>query len=90
MNITEFAALKVGDKIDNPMSQSAGTIVETTESGVRVVWGERHGHETRFFYSAQSTAWTHWTRPETPREDAAMDDMRNPDTARAMRNEEQK
>ncbi len=54
MNIKEFAALKVGDKISNPATgpvepKGQGEIVEATDSGVRVVWGPRHDRETKFF-----------------------------------------
>lgn len=64
MNLQEFSKLKVGDRIDN-LSQGnddTGEVVEMTPSGVRVVWGPRHEHETRFFYSVQSTAWMQWTK----------------------------
>lgn len=66
MNITEFAALKVGDKVQNLAlgGSGAGEVVETTESGVRVVWGARHDRETRFFYSGVGTAWFHWSKVE--------------------------
>lgn len=66
MNIQEFAALKVGDQISNPMAQqrSIGTITETTASGVRLRWGDDPG-TTQFFYSVQTTAWTHWERVPT-------------------------
>lgn len=65
MNMQEFAALKVGDKIENPMSPgSTAEVVETTDTGVRIVWGARHPHETRFYYSANSTAWMHWNKVE--------------------------
>jgi hypothetical protein len=69
MNIKEFAALKVGDKIDNPMNPgSTAEVVEATDSGIRIVWGRRHDNETRFFYSVNSTAWMHWTvhEPDLP------------------------
>jgi hypothetical protein len=64
MNLKEFGALKVGDKIENPSldKTSTGEIVECTSSGVRVVWGNRHGHETRFFYSVVGTAWMNWSK----------------------------
>jgi hypothetical protein len=64
MNIKEFSALKEGDKIENPShgGMSQGEIVETTPSGVRVVWGDRHEREHSFFYSVVGTAWTHWNK----------------------------
>lgn len=63
MNLQEFAALKPGDKIENPSTGGVGTgeITETTSSGVRVVWGNRHPRETPFFYSAVGTSWMNWT-----------------------------
>ena len=66
MNIKEFGALKVGDKIENHADGglSRGEIVETTSSGVRVVWGPRHEHETKFFYSVVGTSWMQWSRAE--------------------------
>lgn len=61
MNLQEFAKLKPGHKIENPSTGSKGEIVEATDSGVRVVWGERNEHEHRFFYSVVGTAWMNWT-----------------------------
>jgi hypothetical protein len=65
MNIKEFAALKVGDKIENHAAGGVGhtgEVVETTPSGVRVVWGPHNAHETRFFYSVVGTAWMNWNK----------------------------
>lgn len=63
MNIKEFGALKVGDKISNHAigSYNSGEIVECTSSGVRVVWGPRHDRETKFFYSVIGTSWMQWS-----------------------------
>lgn len=61
MNLQEFAALKVGDKIMNPMNGSTGEVSKVSPSGVYVVWGARHADERPFFYPAQSTAWMNWT-----------------------------
>ena len=63
MNIQEFAALKVGDKIDNHLSSSRGTVVEVNERGVRVRWGTVGG-VVSFFYSVQGTIWFHWRKVE--------------------------
>lgn len=60
MTLKEFAALKPGSKIENPSTGSNGEVVEATDSGVRVVWGDRHAHETRFFYSVVGTTWMNW------------------------------
>lgn len=67
MNIKEFAALKPGDKIENPSTGGVGTgeVVEATDSGVRVVWGTRHQRETRFFYSVVGTSWMNWVKVES-------------------------
>ena len=65
MNVQEFSALKEGDKVRNYANGDGGgtgEVVETTDSGVRVVWGNRHDRETRFFYSVAGTAWFQWTR----------------------------
>jgi hypothetical protein len=61
MNLQEFAALKVGDPIENAMTRNHGEVVQTNDSGVRVVWGPRNPHETQFFYSVTGTAWMHWS-----------------------------
>lgn len=65
MNLTEFAALKPGDVIDNPMTQSSGTVTEATKDGVRVRWGNgTPGHDVTFLYTTLMQAWTHWQLPE--------------------------
>lgn len=81
MNMREFAALKVGDKISNQFSGSHGEVVETTDSGVRVCWGwnNRPTPQTAptFAYTVQSTAWMHWSKPESnvsPELDKAISD----------------
>jgi hypothetical protein len=62
VNIKEFAALKAGDYVTNGINAgSRGEVVETSDSGVRVIWGPRHTRETMFFYSVNSTAWMHWS-----------------------------
>lgn len=60
MNLQEFAALKEGDKIENPATNSAGEVVEVAPEGVRVVWGPRGDSERKFFYSSLTTAWMNW------------------------------
>lgn len=66
MNLEQFSALKLGDKITNPMNDGdvRGEVVEKLKSGVYVVWGERRVRETRFYYSVVSTAWMCWAKPE--------------------------
>lgn len=63
MNIKEFAALKVGDKIEHLGNGGGqGEVVETTSNGVQIVWGVRHDRETKFFYSVVGTAWMQWNK----------------------------
>lgn len=63
MNLTEFAALKEGDTVDNPFAHSRGTVVEVTKDGVRVRWGDIIEGPT-FKYTPLMQAWTHWQLPE--------------------------
>lgn len=79
MNVQEFAALAVGDKVECPATSSGvGEIVEATDSGVRVVWGPRHSHETRFFYGVVGTAWFQWSRVENEQSSDPGIDSGNP------------
>jgi len=76
MNATEFAALKAGDKIENPMAGSFGEVVDRTDMGVNVRWANtRAATENPMalttqasvrFYSFQTTAWMHWNLAATP------------------------
>jgi hypothetical protein len=59
MNIKEFAALKVGDRIANPMAGTAGTVTDTDEGGITVRWDGTDNSLTRY-YGAVTTAWMHW------------------------------
>jgi hypothetical protein len=63
MNVQEFAVLKAGDKIENPMSHSRGEVVEANAKGVAVRWFGvgMAGAGTIRHYSAQSTIWFHWS-----------------------------
>lgn len=65
MNVQQFAALKVGDKIANDMSSSMGEVTEVTDAGVRVRWSQGDGTASgrapvTFAYPVNSTAWWHW------------------------------
>ena len=65
MNIKEFAALRVGDKIENHVhtsNTSVGEVVQTTTSGVWIIWGPRHEREHKFFYGVVGTAWMNWSK----------------------------
>jgi hypothetical protein len=65
MNIREFAALKVGDKVElRAHGYALGTVSGVTPAGVRVVWGARGPQETPFFYSVNSTSWMQWEKVE--------------------------
>lgn len=62
MNLQQFSALKVGDKIETSMmgfgDPHRGTVSSVSDSGVRVRWGTS---TMEFFYSVNSTAWMHWS-----------------------------
>lgn len=66
MNLQEFAALCVGDKVENHSLSGSGTgeVVQVTEKGVRVVWGPRNDRETQFFYAVMGTQWFNWSKVE--------------------------
>lgn len=73
MNIKEFAALKVGDTIENPFAHSQGEVVSTDASGVRVQWTNAGKvtdpqvplvHTPTWHYGVNSTAWMHWSKAE--------------------------
>lgn len=64
MNLNEFAALKVGDLIDNPMTGSHGAVAEVTAQGVRVQWGSAGGSFNGFLYTVSSTAWMNWSKAD--------------------------
>lgn len=79
MNLQEFAALKVGDHIENVFSGGKGEVMAVTNSGVRVRWPPSHAE---FEYLAMSTAWMHWSKVPSavsPELDAAIEDeLQNP------------
>lgn len=64
MNLKEFAALKKGDKIENPMSQSAGEVADVTPLGVKLRWNGGDPSAITFTYTVNSTAWFHWSKVE--------------------------
>jgi hypothetical protein len=63
MTIDEFRALKVGDQISNPMSDSLGTISEIVRnrSGVHV-YVQWSGSPKTIHFSEHMTAWMHWSK----------------------------
>lgn len=63
MNISEFSALKIGDKIENVHTQSTGEVTGTSDSGVHVRWGPISS-AMPFFYSVVGTSWFHWSKVE--------------------------
>lgn len=68
MNIKQFAELKVGDAIYNPMSQSRGAVTKVEPMGVNVRWGDgTPGRDVSYYYTVQGTAWFHWERAEDER-----------------------
>ena len=67
MNIKEFAALKAGDRIENPMAGTAGIVTEIDGPGVTVRWegiGSAPATMARY-YSVVTTAWMHWVKAES-------------------------
>lgn len=69
MNVQEFAALKVGDKVTNDMSSSTGEVTEVNQNGVRVCWLQEGASApardaVSFAYPVNSTAWFHWRKVE--------------------------
>ncbi len=62
MTLTEFAALKVGDAIENIFSGSRGEVTTVTEGGVRVRWPPSN---IDFAYPVNSTAWMSWSKVGT-------------------------
>lgn len=63
MNLQEFAALKVGDQIENAYTSSRGTVSEVNDAGVRVRWGLAAAGTIDFHYPVNSTYWMHWSKP---------------------------
>jgi hypothetical protein len=63
MVIEEFAALKVGDRIEMPQNGSKGTVVEVSSRGLRLHWdGTGEGHTMA--YDVQTSMWKHWKKLE--------------------------
>lgn len=65
MNLREFNALKIGDKVENGITSGEGTVsaVQELRTGrvVLVKWGATGiAGGVEFTYPVQSTAWTHW------------------------------
>lgn len=82
MDIKAFAALKVGDAIENGMSGSHGAVVSVEPNGVRVQWlaagkqpkayqTDTGSNAPTWFYGVQGTAWFHWTKLEQGTDDSA-------------------
>lgn len=70
MNLAEFNALKIGDKVENAMTNGEGIVSAVHEARGRIVagtvtvkWGP-NGGVIEFSYTAHSTAWFHWNKVE--------------------------
>lgn len=69
MDLAEFNALGVGDKIENAMTNGRGTVSKVVDHGrpggriVSVKWGPGGGI-IEFSYHTFSTAWCHWSMVE--------------------------
>jgi hypothetical protein len=63
MTLDEFRALKVGDRIRNPMSDSAGVISERIQDrrtlSIYVQW---EGSPKSIHFTEHQTAWMHWVK----------------------------
>lgn len=62
MNLSEFAKLKLGDKIINPMlsTSTVGTVAKVDDSGVYVKWGDNPAQDRTHHFPVNSTGWMHW------------------------------
>lgn len=68
MNIQEFGALKVGDKICNPMlNNSVGVVSAILNYGVKVQWPPS---TTEFEVPVNSTTWMHWNKVDAVQQTA--------------------
>lgn len=67
MNLREFNALKVGDKIENVMTHGEGTVSTVVDQPrtriVSVKWS-LGGNGIEYSYSTHSTAWMHWSNSD--------------------------
>ena len=61
MNLSEFAALKAGDRITG-MNGDLGHVTEVNATGVKIAWGSPTA--LPFAYSVNSTIWMHWSKAE--------------------------
>lgn len=65
MNINQFLALKVGDRIRNAMADTAGTVTtlmldrRRQQDGVWIKW-DGTTDETARSFTKHTTAWMHW------------------------------
>lgn len=72
MTLPEFLALKIGDRIANPMSNSAGAVTALVldrrkqQEGVWIEWDGTSPDTARSF-TTQTTAWMHWDREDLDR-----------------------
>lgn len=64
MNLQQFAALKVGDRISNDMTSGEGVVTKADVIGIKVAWGPNPNTAgaVEWSYTPQSTAWFHWSK----------------------------
>lgn len=72
MTIDEFMSLRDGDRIDNPMSGTQGTVTgllrrlrDGQPEGVWITWDNTSPDSARAF-TKHTTAWMHWTKLPGP------------------------
>lgn len=64
MNLSEFNALVVGDKVENAMTRGEGTISGIRETRTGHIVSVKWGGTIEFSYPVHSTAWYHWNKVE--------------------------
>jgi accessory colonization factor AcfC len=66
VTIDEFRALKVGDRISNPMSNSSGVVNEVLHPrGFVHVYVKWDGSSKPIHFNEQMCVWMHWAKLQT-------------------------
>lgn len=69
MNLQEFAALKVGDRVKNNMSNGLGEVTDVDATGLRIKWigagmQVAAANAPTWHYAPMSTTYFHWSKVE--------------------------
>lgn len=66
MTEDEFKALKVGDRVFNPVNSASGTVSEKLSLSASIKWdgigGTKSGGQAAFTYNQASDAWHPWVK----------------------------